>query len=76
MRLRYAEVGLPWLDYYSDLEPVAATDKLRGVSGIAALGAQKGKTPLPENETTRVGNVIPLGATRRARKSRRVREMP
>jgi len=70
------EYRLLWLDYYSELEPVAATDKLRGMSGIAALGAQKGETPLAENETTRVGNVIPLGATRRARKSRRVREMP
>ena len=72
---QYAEAGLPWFDYYRDLDAVEATDKLNSVSSVAALGAQKGETPLPENETTHVGNVIPLGATRRARKSRPVREM-
>ena len=74
--VRYAEAGLPWFDYYSELEPVKATDKLQGVSSIAALGAQKGETPLPENETTPVGNVIPLGAARPPRNGRHVREMP
>ena len=56
---RYAAAGLPWFDYYSDLEPVEATDKLQGLSSVATLGAQKGETPLPENETAPVGNVIP-----------------
>ena len=73
---RYAEAGLPWFDYYSDLEPVAATDKLKDISSIAALGAQKGATPLPENDTIAVDNVVALGAARPARKSRPVREMP
>ena len=70
----YAESGLPWFDYYRDLEPVEATDTLQGVSSIAALGAQKGETPLPENKTIAVDNVVTLGAARPAR--RPVREMP
>ena len=73
---RYAEAGRPWFDYYSDLEPVATTDKLKGVSSVAALGAQKGETPLPENETAPVGNVIPLGSRGPACKSGQVRAMP
>ena len=73
---RYAEAGLPWFDYYRDLEAVEATDKLKDISSVAALGARKGETPLPENETIAVDNVVALGATRPARKSRPVREMP
>ena len=73
---RYAKAGLPWFDYYSELEAVDATETLKGVSSIAALGAQKGETPLPENETIAVGNVIPLGSTRPPGKNRQVREMP
>ncbi len=73
---RYAEAGLPWFDYYRDLDAVEATDKLNGVSSIAALGAQKGETMLPENATIAVDNVVALGATRPARNSRPVREMP
>ena len=73
---RYAKAGLPWFNYYRDLDAVEATDKLNGVSSIAALGVQKGETPLPENETIAVDNVVALGATRPARNSRPVREMP
>ena len=72
---RYTKAGLPWFDYYSELEPVDATDTLQGVSSVAAIGAHKGETPLPENETVAVGNVIPLDARRPSRRSRQVREM-
>ncbi len=72
---RYAKAGLPWFDYYSELEPVDATDTLQGLSSVAAIGAQKGEPPLPENETAPVGNVIPLGARRPSRRNRQVREM-
>ena len=72
---RYAEAGLPWFDYYRELEPVEATDKLKGVSSVAALGAQKGETPLPDNEPVSAGNVITLGSRRRAPEGRQVREM-
>ena len=72
----YAEAGLPWFDYYRDLEPVEATDTLKDISGVAALGAKKGDTPLPDNETISTGNIIPLGSRRPSRKIRQVREMP
>ena len=73
---RYAKAGLPWFDYYSELEAVDATETLKGVSSVAALGARKGETPLPENDTVAVGNVIPLGSARPPGKNRQVREMP
>ena len=72
----YAEAGLPWFDYYRDLEPVEATDTLKDISGVAALGAKKGATPLPDNEPISAGNIIPLGSRRPSRKTRQVREMP
>ena len=72
----YAAAGLPWFDYYRDLDPVEATDKLTGVSSVAALGAKKGETPLPDNETISAGNIIPLGSRRPSQKTRQVREMP
>ena len=72
----YAEAGLPWFDYYRDLEPVEATDTLKDISGVAALGANKGDTPLPDNEPISAGNIIPLGARHPSQKTRQVREMP
>ena len=72
----YAAAGLPWFDYYRDLEPVEATDTLKDISGVAALGAKKGATPLPDNEPISTGNIIPLGSRRPSRRIRQVREMP
>ena len=40
---QYAEAGLPWFDYYSELEAVEATDKFKGVAIVAALGTQRAK---------------------------------
>ena len=73
---QYAKAGLPRFDYYRDLEAVEATDRLKGVSSIAILEAQKGETPLPENEAITGAKVIPLGPGRRVRESRQVRETP
>ena len=71
----YAEAGLPWFDYYRDLDAVEATDKLKDISSVAAIAAKKGDAPLPANETISPGNVIPLGARRPAPEGRQVREM-
>ena len=57
---RYAEAGLPWFDFYRDLDAVDATDKLTGVSSVAATGAKKGDAPLPANGTISHDNVILL----------------
>ena len=73
---QYAAAGLPWFDYYRELEAVEATDKLKRVSSVAALGAQNGEPMLPDNEPVTAGNVIPLGSPRPATAGRPVREMP
>ena len=73
---RYADAGLPWFDYYNDLDAVEATDKLKGVSSVAALATNEGEAPLPDNETISAGNIIPLGPGRPTRKNRPVREIP
>ena len=73
---QYADAGLPWFDYYGELDSVDATETLQGVSSVAGLGVQKDEEPLPDNETISVGNVVPLGAGRPVRTSRQVREMP
>ena len=72
----YVAAGLPWFDYYRDLDAVEATDKLKDISSVAAIAANKAATPLPANKTISPGNVIPLGARRPAPRRRQVREMP
>ena len=74
--LDYAHEGLPWFDFYGELEPLEATETLKGVSSVAATGEKKGDAPLPENDSIAVDNVIELGASRPARADSRVREMP
>ena len=73
---QYAEAGLPWFDYYRDLDAVEATDTLKNISSVAAMAATKADAPLPANETISPGNVIPLGSRRPAPRRRQVREMP
>ena len=69
----YADAGLPWFDYYGgDLEALAETERMRGLVSVAQLGAQKGKTPLPDNESVDAANVVTL----RAASATQVREMP
>ena len=69
----YAEAGLPWFDYYGgDLKALAETEKLREIASVAQIGANKGETPLPENESVEAHSVIGL----RSKSSTQVREMP
>ena len=72
----YAEAGLPWFDYYRDLDAVDATDKLTGISSVAAVAAKKGDAPLSANETISPHHIVPLGSCRPAPRHRQVREMP
>ena len=69
-----ADAGLPWFDFYGgDLEALAETEKMRGLVSVAQLGlAQKGQTPLPDNESVETANVVTL----RAAGATQVREMP
>ena len=69
----YTRVGLPWFDYYGgDLEAVEGAKKFKGLVSVADMGKVKGETPLPENESVEVEQIIAL---RRSRASG-VREMP
>ena len=70
---QYAEAGLPWFDYYGgDLKALAETEKLREIASVAQIGANKGETPLPENESVEAHRVIGL----RSKGAAQVREMP
>ena len=73
---QYTDAGLPWFDFYSELEAVEATETLKGVSSVAAIGDQKGDSPLPENDSVEVDNIVELGAKRPSRTGSQVREMP
>ena len=69
----YAAADLPWFDYCGGgLEALAATEKLRGLAGVAQIGAQNGETPLPDNASVDAKRVI----TRRSPSAVHVREMP
>ncbi|WP_420462668.1 hypothetical protein [Candidatus Palauibacter sp.] len=63
---RYADAGLPWFDYYDgDARAVAGAEKFTDLASVAEIGATKGETPLPENESlteTRVVRLAPTGA--------------
>ena len=61
----YADAGLPWFDYYDgDATPVSGAEKFADLESVAEIGAKKGETPLPENESlteTRVVRLAPTG---------------
>ncbi len=58
----YDAHGLPWFDYYAgDAKALEGAAKLAGLKSVAELGRQKRVTPLPENQSTEAGRVIPLG---------------
>ena len=60
---QYASAGLPWFDYYDgDAEAVSGADKFTDLSSVAETGAQKGETPLPENESLTETRVVRLPA--------------
>ena len=56
---QYAAASLPWFEYFGgDLTAIAETDKLRDIASVAEIGAAKGETPLPDNESANVDRVI------------------
>jgi len=57
----YTDEGLPWFDYYSgDAEAVAGAEKFTKLVSVSAMGKQKGETPLPENASADVEQIIAL----------------
>ncbi len=64
----YAAAGLPWFDHYNEsVEAVDGSPVLAGVQSVAAMGKEKGETPLPENESIVVNpkSVVHIGPNRR-----------
>ena len=69
----YCRAGLPWFDYYGgDAEALEGAERLAGLKSVKEMGAANGETPLPENESVQVNQVIGLSRKR----SGEVREMP
>ena len=67
----YTEAGLPWFDYYGgDAKVLKGTSVLANLKSVMKLGGQKGQTPLPENESVDVEQIIAL----RKKGSQEVRE--
>jgi len=57
----YTNHGLPWFEYYDDsAKAISGTKALKGLKSVAELGKEKGDVPLPENESTELGNVVQL----------------
>jgi hypothetical protein len=57
----YTRAGLPWFEYYAEGRPVVSgTPALAGMKGVAAIGAEKGERPLPENTSVTPDNVVVL----------------
>jgi hypothetical protein len=58
---QYTNAGLPWFEYYNDaLKHVNATDKLKGLKGVAEMGKEKKMPMLPENEPVSGEKVVVL----------------
>ena len=69
----YTDAGMPWFSYYGgDAEAVEGAEKFKSLVSVAAMGKQKGETPLPDNESLDVERIIAL----RAVGASEVREMP
>ena len=57
----YTEMGLPWFDYYGgDAQAIAGAEKLKTIKSVAQVGKERGRAPLPENESVEVGHTILL----------------
>lgn len=59
----YTRAGLPWFEYYAEgRKGVDGGKDLKGLKGIAQLGAEKGDRPLPENTAVKPENVVKIRA--------------
>lgn len=56
----YTRAGLPWFDYYADGKALEGSSALGKLKSVFKLGEEKGKSPLPENESVEPKNVIEL----------------
>jgi len=67
----YTNAGLPWFDYYGeDAETMEGSETLKNIQSVAAIGATKGASELPDNQSVDVKKIIAL----RKKGSSQVRE--
>ncbi|WP_198378796.1 hypothetical protein [Neoroseomonas rubea] len=61
----YARAGLPWFEWYAEGPAKAGSSLLAGLKSVLALGREKGRAPLPENEGFEPPEPIRLGPAAR-----------
>jgi len=54
---KYAQLGLPWFDYYTDGTPIQGSSVLDKLKSVAQIGQKTGQKPLPENQSANIQNV-------------------
>lgn len=69
----YTKAGLPWFDYYAEVETLPGAKVLALVKSVAELAAEKGEQVLGPDGEVEPGNVVQLGP-KASTKSRPVRE--
>ena len=58
----YSDAGLPWFDYYGgDAESLSGADRFKDLASVRQLAKEKGETPVPEDESAPVIQVVALG---------------
>jgi hypothetical protein len=59
----YTQAGYPWFDYYdAEAKALEGAKVLADLKSVKEKGQEKRETPLPENETTSVTNIVNLRA--------------
>ena len=59
----YTRAGFPWFDYYdAELKALDGSKTLAAVKTVKEKGEEKRATPLPDNETVSVTNIVNLRA--------------
>lgn len=63
----YAEANLPWFDYYdADAKALGGSPILAKLKSVVRLGKAKGETPLADNDSVEIENIVGLGPRRSA----------
>lgn len=62
----YSKHGLPWFDYYrDDLASLEGAKPLQAIKTVSQIFTGKGESPLPDNKSVEINNLIQYGKTRR-----------
>jgi len=73
----YTEAGLPWFDWYDDnSKPLKGSKKLAGLKSVHQMGKEKKQKPLPENQSVKPKNIVPLHPEKKTNRVREFEESP